>query len=166
MHLRLASAVLILPGSALVYIPLLIHWLSDGWPFADWNGTSFGLFLALIIGAPSLALAIKTVKLFVHQGIGTPAPWDPPVNFVATGPYRFVRNPMITAVALLILSEALALASFALLAWMAAFFAINTVYFIYSEEPALERRFGEEYLRYKAAVPRWVPRLHPYAPGN
>ena len=43
-----------------------------------------------------------------------------------------------------------------------AFFLINTVYFMASEEPGLERRFGEDYRRYKAAVPRWRPRLTAY----
>ena len=33
MFWRMAKAVLILPGTALVYVPLLIHWLSGGWPF-------------------------------------------------------------------------------------------------------------------------------------
>jgi len=27
------------------------------------------------------------------------------------------------------------------------------------EEPSLERTFGEEYRSYRAAIPRWLPRL-------
>jgi len=34
-----------------------------------------------------------------------------------------------------------------------------------SEEPGLERRFGEDYRRYKRAVPRWIPRLVPVPPS-
>ena len=42
------------------------------------------------------------------------------------------------------------------------FFAVNFVYFLLSEEKALERRFGDEYVAYKANVPRWLPRLNPW----
>jgi protein-S-isoprenylcysteine O-methyltransferase Ste14 len=45
------------------------------------------------------------------------------------------------------------------------FFVLNTVYFIFSEEPGLERRFGSEYNEYKKNVPRWIPRLKPWRPG-
>jgi protein-S-isoprenylcysteine O-methyltransferase Ste14 len=46
------------------------------------------------------------------------------------------------------------------------FFAINHVYFILSEEPGLEKRFGQEYLEYKKNVPRWIPRLKPWNQGG
>ena len=32
------------------------------------------------------------------------------------------------------------------------------------EEPGLQRRFGDDYRRYKANVPRWVPRATPWEP--
>ncbi len=40
-----------------------------------------------------------------------------------------------------------------LVGWAVFFFLLNTVYFVFVEEPGLEQRFGEPYLRYKAAVP-------------
>ena len=45
---------------------------------------------------------------------------------------------------------------------MLVFFLLNTIYLIRVEEPALERRFGEDYRRYKANVPRWIPRVAPW----
>ena len=42
---------------------------------------------------------------------------------------------------------------------MVLFFAGNAVYFPLFEEKDLEKRFGEDYRRYKVHVPRWVPRL-------
>jgi protein-S-isoprenylcysteine O-methyltransferase Ste14 len=42
------------------------------------------------------------------------------------------------------------------------FIAINHVYFVLSEEPGLEARFGDAYRRYKANVPRWIPTLKPW----
>jgi protein-S-isoprenylcysteine O-methyltransferase Ste14 len=83
-------------------------------------------------------------------------------NFVVAGPYRHMRNPMIAGVLLVLLAEAAAFRSWPLLGWAAVFLALNTAYFILSEEPGLERRFGDAYRRYKAAVPRWTPRRRPY----
>jgi protein-S-isoprenylcysteine O-methyltransferase Ste14 len=42
------------------------------------------------------------------------------------------------------------------------FFVINTIYFIYQEEPYMHHRFGQDYLHYKKHVPRWIPNWNPY----
>jgi len=81
------------------------------------------------------------------------------------GPYRYVRNPMISGVALMLAGEALFWGSRALGLWAASFLAINHLYFVLSEEPELEYRFGPAYRVYKANVPRWIPRLRPWT-GN
>ena len=65
---------------------------------------------------------------------------------------------MIVGVLLILLAESLFLQSWLLAGWMAFFFLINAIYYPLSEEPALEWRFGEDYRRYKANVPRWIPR--------
>lgn len=162
MFWRVTKSVLILPGTALIYIPLLIQWATGGWPFGGSVSGTPQIVLAVILAVPAIMLAIRTVTLFVQEGEGTPAPWDPPTKFVVRGPYRYVRNPMLSSVVVLILAEALALGSQGLLGWAIFFFVLNTVYFHFSEEPALERRFGEPYARYKASVPRWIPQIQPY----
>lgn len=162
MFWRMAKTILILPGTALIYVPLLIQWVSGGWPFGPAMGGSLGWALAAILAVPAVLLAVWTVKLFIREGDGTPAPWDPPRKFVVSGPYRHVRNPMLTAVILMILAEAAALGSVALLGWAIAFFVLNTAYFALVEEPGLERRFGDAYRHYKSAVGRWMPSLRPY----
>ena len=98
------------------------------------------------------------VLLFARVGQGTLAPWDPTKRLVAVGPYQHLRNPMITAVAAVLAGEALIHRSPRLGAWLLLFLAINQVYFLLVEEPGLERRFGEAYRVYRAAVPRWLPR--------
>lgn len=74
MFWRMAKAVLILPGTALIYIPLLIHWFGEDWPFGDALVNVWGQVLAAILAALALALAITTMRLFVYDGEGTPAP--------------------------------------------------------------------------------------------
>jgi protein-S-isoprenylcysteine O-methyltransferase Ste14 len=81
---------------------------------------------------------------------------------VIRGPYRHVRNPMISGVLTALLAEALLSGAWPIAAWLLVFFAANALYFPLVEEKGLERRFGQPYLAYKAAVPRWMPRLRPW----
>jgi len=107
-----------------------------------------------------LALFTWCVTLFARVGRGTLAPWDPTKRLVVVGPYRHVRNPMITAVCTMLAGEALFFHSARIGYWLLLFVAINHAYFLLLEEPGLVARFGDDYERYRAAVPRWVPRWH------
>jgi len=122
--------------------------------------------LQILIGALlfliGLLLLVWTVRLFIRLGRGTLAPWDPTKALVTQGPYAHVRNPMIAGVLFMILAEAILLGSWRLLGWFLFFGVINTIYFHLSEEPGLVRRFGDEYLAYRANVPMWIPRLRPW----
>jgi len=60
----------------------------------------------LVAGA---ALALTTIILFIVEGRGTPAVFDPPRRFVPHGPYRLVRNPMYIGGVSMLLGLALAL---------------------------------------------------------
>jgi protein-S-isoprenylcysteine O-methyltransferase Ste14 len=115
----------------------------------------------VLIGA-SLALVVWTIVLFGTVGKGTLAPWDPTSRLVVRGPYRHVRNPMISGVLGILLGEAVLLGSVPLLVWFGLVLALNAVYMPLVEEPGLRSRFGEDYETYKANVPRWVPRLRPW----
>ena len=74
---------LILPATALVYVPLIIHRFSGGWPFGAADGSASQWLLAVILAVPALSLAAITMRLIVPEGDGTPAPWAPPLKFVA-----------------------------------------------------------------------------------
>jgi protein-S-isoprenylcysteine O-methyltransferase Ste14 len=156
-HLR---DVLILPFSVTVIIPYLIHDRHDeGIP-----ETIFLKILGVMIGSAGLVLFFYTVVLFKNVGKGTLAPWSEKQKLVVAGPYRYCRNPMISGVLFILIGEALFLHSQAILIWAGIFFFINTIYFVVSEEPNLEEKFGEEYKKYKQHVPRWIPRIKPYSP--
>jgi protein-S-isoprenylcysteine O-methyltransferase Ste14 len=148
-------------------IPTLIVWplgsLDVGWGLA----TPLCLLpplVAIALIAAGVALWYRTVALFARIGRGTLAPLDPPRRLVVAGPYRYVRNPMITGVTTVLLGEAALGGSPALLIWAAAFFAINAIWFPLGEERRLEQRFGDDYRVYKRNVPRWIPRLRPWEP--
>ena len=64
---------------------------------------------------------------------------------------------MISSIIILQVGEALVFASPGIAVLAVVFFVINTVYFIYSEEPGLEKRFGAEYIEYKRNVPHGFP---------
>ena len=109
-----------------------------------------------------LALFLVSLQWFATVGHGTLAPWDPPRRLVVEGPYRSVRNPMISGVLFVVFGEALALRSVPHAVWAATFLAINLVYIPLLEEPGLERRFGEAYRRYRQHVPRFLPQRRPW----
>ena len=149
--LRHLVAIVVLPGTVTVVVPALL--LPDA-DFAPWPLAALGAVL-LAAGVGTIGW---TVSLFAGVGQGTLAPWDPPSRLVVRGPYRHVRNPMISGVLTVLLGEAALFGSVAVLIWAGVVFAINAVYFIAVEEPDLRHRFGADYDEYAARVPRWIPR--------
>jgi protein-S-isoprenylcysteine O-methyltransferase Ste14 len=121
-----------------------------------------GLCLLLV----GLTLFVSSLRRFATEGEGTLAPWDPPRRLVVRGPYRYVRNPMISGVVFVLFGEALLLVSVAHLMWALAFLVVNLIYIPLLEEPQLKRRFREEYVAYCRHVPRLVPRMRPWTPGG
>lgn len=165
-HLR---AIALLPGTATVLVPAAI--LCSAREEVLLGSISLAARLALwaagaVLLASGLLLMATAIGLFARIGRGTLAPWDPPQKLVVRGVYRYVRNPMITGVMLVLLAEATLLASPALLRWFLLFALINLVYIPLWEERGLTRRFGADYLEYKRHVPRWIPRPHPWTPPS
>jgi protein-S-isoprenylcysteine O-methyltransferase Ste14 len=128
------------------------------------SSSTFNILAGSIVTLAGLLLFSVTVTTFINIGNGTIMPWDPTRKLVVVGVYRYVRNPMILGVLILLVGEALLFASIGIAALALVFFGINTVYFIFSEEPGLVKRFGKEYREYMQNVPRWIPRLKPWKP--
>ncbi len=164
MMLRHLLSILLLPFVVVVMVPA---WLLNGIALDSIRWADAVLLawllraLGLTLFASGLGLFSWCVILFARVGRGTLAPWDPTRDLVAVGPYRYVRNPMISGVAAMLVGEALLWGSIALGLWACIFILINHAYFVSLEEPGLERRFGESYRVYKASVPRWLPRFKP-----
>ncbi|HML06002.1 MAG TPA: isoprenylcysteine carboxylmethyltransferase family protein [Methanobacterium sp.] len=154
---------LVLPIVILVIIPIFFI-LSFNNHLLTFNSilSSIMLILGMLLILLGLFFLIYTNKSFLEIGKGTLAPWDPPKKLVVEGAYQYVRNPMISGVLMIVLGEALIFASIELFILFILFFVINHFYFVYSEEPGLIKRFGDDYIEYKKNVPRWIPRLTPW----
>lgn len=147
---------LVAPGTVVGLVPyLLTRWESHDWHAATVPARlAGGLLLAI-----GLAGLIDSFRRFVEEGRGTPAPIAPPTKLVVRGLYRYVRNPMYVALLMVIVGQALLLGRFILLGYAAAWWLVCHLFVVLYEEPKLQRTFGASYERYKAAVPRWWPRL-------
>jgi protein-S-isoprenylcysteine O-methyltransferase Ste14 len=167
MLLRHLLSIALLPFLVVVVVPWALLGGSADPRLTDHSALRLRVFGGAAVFVWGFAFFAWCVSLFARVGRGTLAPWDPTRHLVATGPYRYVRNPMISGVALMLLGEAAFWGSTAVGLWAASFLVTNHLYFVLSEEPGLERRFGQEYRTYKAEVPRWIPRLRPWpGPGN
>ena len=159
--LRHLLSILLLPTMVAVVVP---QWILRSYAATDTRWPAgpaalAGRTLGVIVMLAGVSLVAWCIALFARVGRGTLAPWDPTSRLVAVGPYRHTRNPMITGVATTLVGEAIFTGSRWLALWATTFIAINHIYFLVSEEPGLEARFGDSYREYKAAVPRWIPRL-------
>ena len=161
------KVVLILPGNVLITIPFLIFLFSrNSYSFYLVGFDNFLFYVAMFFLALGLFLAIWSVRTFYTKGgDGTPGPWRPVSNLIISGPYRYVRNPMILGVVNLLLFETALFSSISFLLWVIVFFVGNIIYFIFFEEKELIKRFGVDYEEYKNEVPMLFPKFSPYNKG-
>jgi len=83
-------------------------------------------------------------------------PFEKPTALISTGIYRYSRNPVYLGMLIILLGAALALGSLSPFVLIPVFFVIIQQGYVRHEERFLEKIFGEEYLRYKACVRRWL----------
>lgn len=116
----------------------------------------FGLMLVASGGA---IVVSSTLEHFRHDGSTRDrAPWPGaiPEFIVLGGPYAFIRNPMYLGELIMWLGWTLLLES-GTVAVSSAAMAGAMVLVVRREERRLTAAFGEEYRRYMARVPRWLP---------
>jgi len=117
------------------------------------RGIARGLGWALL-GAGALLLG--WFEWAMRQADTPTNPYKPVEHIATEGPFRYTRNPGYLSMAMIYTGIAsLANALWAVLLLPGALFVIQRGV-IEREERYLERKFGEEYLRYKAQVRRWI----------
>jgi len=139
--------------AAAVVAGVLLHLFA--WPLPLALPATVRFVAAAVMGAVGLALFIAAFGAFRRTG-QDPKPWKTTPEFIATGAYRFSRNPMYAGAALLQAAVALGLANGWLLAFVPAALAIVYRTAVRHEEAYLEQKFGESYLAYKRSVRRWL----------
>jgi len=112
--------------------------------------------LLLLIGA---TLCLWTIYSFVRAK-GSPVPLNPPQRLVTTGLYSWVRNPMVTGWIMMMFGVGVLLNSISLIfIFTPLFLLLNILYLKAIEEKEMEKKFGQEYLKYKESVPMFIPRF-------
>ena len=109
-----------------------------------------------------LACLVDCFVRFALEGRGTPGPVEQTEVLVASGLYRFVRNPMYVCVVTIVSGQALLFAQAWLLPYAGVLLVTFHLYVRLYEEPSLRRRFGGSYATYCLHVRRWWPRLTPW----
>jgi protein-S-isoprenylcysteine O-methyltransferase Ste14 len=109
----------------------------------------------LLCIAIGMTLTVWSVGLF-RRARTSFIPIKPTTTLVIYGPYHFTRNPMYFGLVCLYSGLALWFWIFWALILLPAVMALIQRYVIVREEQYLERKFGDEYLRYKAGVRRWI----------
>jgi len=135
----------------------LVPWLITGWRPGSTQPAAM-VAAGAVLTAAGCAVLLQAFGHFVLEGVGTPAPIAPTERLVVGGLYRYVRNPMYLALQAIIIGQVLLLDRPVLVYYAAAVLAATMAFARFYEEPALARRYGEQYAAYKRAVPGWLPR--------
>ena len=127
--------------------------------FPELLPTSLNVIVSVPILVLGLSLMIWSILQFIRVK-GTPVPFNPPPKLVTTGPYAYVRNPMLTGVFVLLFGLGVLLRSISLVCICTPVFILFNVWELKAvEERELEKRLGKDYVEYKKRVPMFVPRL-------
>jgi protein-S-isoprenylcysteine O-methyltransferase Ste14 len=138
-----------------VALPMLfIAWNAElGWGVWTMPLTR-GLGIAMVLAGA--AVIAYCTGLFAWVGRGTPVPIAPPEVLVTGGLFRYSRNPIYVADALIWLGVFFWQGHLSLLLLVAMGTATIYLVVVWSEEPAMRKRFGQDFDDYCARVPRWV----------
>ena len=143
-------------ATAVVFVSFLI----DGWlQFPEFPQTPTHIFLAIPLIVVGLLLIFWCLFNFM-KAKGTPVPFNPPPVLVASGPYAYSRNPMLSGIFLLLFGLSFAFQSMSLLfIFTPLFILMNVMELKAIEEPELAMRLGNTYLEYKKKTPMFFPRV-------
>ena len=115
----------------------------------------------LLVSIPMIAVGVSVTAWSVLHFLkvkGTPVPFNPPPKVVKTGPYRYVRNPMLTGVFLILFGIGFGVNSVSLVVFFSPLYVLINVWELKKiEEPELMKRLGDEYIEYRRQTPMFIP---------
>jgi protein-S-isoprenylcysteine O-methyltransferase Ste14 len=113
------------------------------------------LWAGAAVFAAGLVLAIWAIVTIRRAGTAVETV-KPTTTIVASGPFRFTRNPIYLGMMLGLIGLAIAFNSLWILVTLVPFFFLLRYGVVAREEAYLERKFGDAYLGYKSRVRRWL----------
>lgn len=99
--------------------------------------------------------------LYVGKGLPLEVfgrPLHPTSTLVTTGPYAYVRNPMVLGLLFVLLGIAFLRGSLSAFLLLPAVAVVAWLYLAIFEEKELVTRFGDDYIDYRRRVPLLIPR--------
>ena len=140
----------LLYGAAFIVV-LVLNWFKPmpifGHAVALWPGLTLAVF--------SVGIAIWGVATMRAAGTNV-NPFLPTTAIVTSGPFRFSRNPLYLALTLLYFGLTVAFNTWWGIVVLVPLLIIMHFGVVLREERYLEKKFGDEYRRYKAKVGRYV----------
>ncbi len=116
------------------------------------------LIASMIIGPPAVVLVWMATRHLDKQW-RLEAALSEDHKLITTGPYRWLRNPIYASMMGMFLATGFAKTWWPLLVAGVFFFIIGTEIRVLAEERLLSERFGDEFARYKATTPAYMPFL-------
>ena len=110
--------------------------------------------LGLLLIAYGFYLVIN--PWFLFKKYGTPESFDESTALVCEGIYKYTRNPMYLGGAVILTGLSVILNNWLCFFTTFLFFLFMHFIFIPFEEDKMFKTFGEEYLKYKKQVRRWI----------
>ena len=122
------------------------------WPGLDDVAARVAGWFLIVLGVGVIAWAILTLKkhgttVMPHKGAQI---------LVTDGPFALRRNPIYLGDVFILLGLAIVTANLWFVVFSVVFVVLITWLAVLPEERHLEATFGEEYLRYKERVRRWI----------
>ncbi|MBI4905572.1 MAG: isoprenylcysteine carboxylmethyltransferase family protein [Acidobacteria bacterium] len=143
------------PATVAGWIP---WWISRWETGRSFPGSDLLRAVGVVLVLCGIPVLVDSFVRFAREGLGTPAPIAPTEHLVVSGWYRYVRNPMYVAVLSLVFGQALLFGNWTLVEYGAVLWVFFHLFVTGYEERVLRRKYGAEYDRFMANVPRWIPR--------
>lgn len=138
-----------------LFFPIIFIYLNDLYQLPKYAN-----IILQIIGAIFIIVAVLidlcSFMLFKKFGQGTPVIIEPTKKLVIKGLYKYTRNPIYLGHILIFIGEFLLFGRPFLLVYILLAFISLQFYIIKYEEPEMERKFGQDYFKYKTKVNRWL----------
>lgn len=132
-------------------VGIILHWLAP-MPFLPEN---FALLTGVALTIISSILVFMAFRALAHAKTNIDVR-KPTTSIVATGLYRFTRNPIYFSMTLFILGIAVLLNTLWIPITLVPVLLVIQFGVIAREESYLTKKFGEKYLQYKARVRQWI----------